>query len=680
MKPNFRFSFSLFFFILYPFLSQGMGVDSITTPKLWLKEKNEIGQKLLRESQEFGEAVKVFKSAHDFAATHQLAEQFIEICVGYGISLYKKGDIENAYQMLTEILPKIENSDLKLKAEVNQIIGMTLVFKDRFPEGYKYQMEALKYYTDMGDSTGVMNIYYDLGSNFGSQNQIELSLEHYEKGLAIARSINDIKNIILGTTSLSGTWASLNDIEKALNFNDESMKLAKKINDREELAWASIHRGHILSKIQEFEKAEHFLKQANDLSFEIGNKLLTAYSLEQISDMKAHQNQLDDAISLLNESLLIFQELGQTNSIKAITKKYADIYFKQKKYNKYRSYTEKYIALKDSLYSKEMAESMASLKQDYEIHKIERENQIALLTKDQELANAKHYSNILITCGAMLISLLILIMMYIRNRSAIEKNEILKAKNAEILRQNDSLANSNQDLEKFAYIISHDLKEPLRNINGFTKLLNRKLKTYAVDKDINEYASFIINGTHQMSELLNGLLTYSKIGVEQGDKSKVILDHTVFKVLNSLRIQLREKNCEVEVKDLPDVYGRSSQLTQVFQNLVANAIKFSDKEYNKISIGVENQLNEYCFFIKDEGIGIEPEYQKDIFIVFKRLHNRGTYTGSGIGLATCKKIIEEHGGRIWVKSEKGKGSCFYFTLPKVEMTENVESLLELETA
>lgn len=377
---------------------------------------------------------------------------------------------------------------------------------------------------------------------------------------------------------------------------------------------------------------------------------------------------------------MLFKELGQINSVKEITKKYADIYFKQKNYEKYKVYTEKYISLKDSLYSTEMAESMASLKQDYEMHQMERENQIALLKKDQELAHAKHHKNIIIGCGIALVSLLILFLMYIKNKSAVEKNEILEAKNAEILRQNESLASSNQDLEQFAYIISHDLKEPLRNINGFTKLLSRKLKTYTQDKDINEYSSFIVNSTQQMSELLNGLLAYSKVGVDQSEKDAVNLDHTLVKVTNSLRIQLREKNCEVDVQGLPTVYGRSSQLMQVYQNLIANAIKFSDKEENKITIGVEEQNNEYCFFVKDQGIGIDPEYQKDIFVVFKRLNNRSTYKGSGIGLATCKKIIEEHGGRIWVESELGKGSSFFFTLPKVEINENVEEMLELEAA
>jgi len=138
----------------------------------------------------------------------------------------------------------------------------------------------------------------------------------------------------------------------------------------------------------------------------------------------------------------------------------------------------------------------------------------------------------------------------------------------------------------------------------------------------------------------------------------------VNQVVNNSKIQQDEKNCKVLTYDLPEIICRRSQMIQVFQNLLANALKFSNKEENKITIGIKNMNKDFCFFVKDEGIGIDPKYQKDIFVVFKRLHNRGQFSGSGIGLATCKKIIEDHGGRIWVESEVGKGSCFYFTIPK----------------
>ncbi len=661
--------FTFLIFLGLSFFASAQEIDSIALPKLWLEAQSDLGYKFLRENQEFDKAVKVFKSAKDFAISKNLQDQFTEITVGYGIALYKNGDVQNSYATLFEVLPKIKNSKSRLKAEVNQTLGMTLVFKNKFPEGYKYQIDALKYYSDLNDSLGMMGMYYDLGANFGIQGQSEIALENYEKGIAIARAMKDNKMIILGITEIGGTWASLNNFEKAIGYIDESMELAKLLNDDEELAWAAVNGGHISGNLKEYKKAEQYLQQAYDLSFKIGNKLLTAYALEQMSDICFRQNQLNKALTKLDESYRIFQELGQTNSVKGIAKKYAEIYFKQKNYIKYKEYTDQYIMLKDSLYSKEMMESMASLKQDFEIHKIERENQIALLTKDQELAKAKNKSTITATLAGLVILMLWIYLMYSRNKSAIEKNEILLAKNKEITKRNECLADSNKDLEKFAYIISHDLKEPLRNINGFTKLLIKKLKNQDVDDGINEYASFITNGTRQMEGLLNGLLEYSKIGFNKGEKELVDMNDLVQNVTNSLKIQLNEKNCEVQIQNLPSIPCRSSQMTQVFQNLIANAIKFSDDSGNKIMISAIDMGDEYQFFVKDNGIGIDKEYQKDIFVVFKRLHNRGVYSGSGIGLATCKKIVEDHDGRIWVKSEKGEGACFLFTIPKTVDTQ-----------
>ncbi len=664
MNKPYLITFYTLCFCLLAGIATGTSVDSIKSPKLWLKQQNELGQAMLKDGLEFDNAVEIFKIATEFAEKQNLTSDFNELLIGYGIALYKNGDIQRSYITLLEALPKIKDSELKLKAEVNQIQGMNLVFQDKFPEGYKHQMEALKYYSDMGDSTGLMSVYYDLGTNFGSQGQPKLALKNYEKGIEIAKLQNNPKMTILGITAIGGSYASMNDFEQALSYSSESIELAKQLNDDEELAWAAINRGHILGRIDRFEEALYYLQKAYDLSFIIGNKLLTAYSLEQTSDIKFKQNRINEALEALDEGHQIFKDLGQNSNVKNIIQKYAEIYFKQKDYVKYKEYNDKYMALKDSLYSQEMMESMANLKQDFEIHKMERENQIALLKKDQEINNAQSYATIAIVCAAGMVLMLLLSLMYMKNKSAIEKNELLSAKNAEILRQNEFLAASNQDLEKFAYIISHDLKEPLRNINGFTKLLMRKLKRNNAEQEVSEYAEFITNGTRQMEELLSGLLEYSKLNSNRSEKNLISAKDNVQKVVDNLEIQLNEKNCNLEIENLPKVHFRGSQMSQLFQNLIANSIKFGKQEGNSITIGSDDLGEEYRFFVKDTGIGIDPEYQKDIFVVFKRLNNRKNYSGSGIGLATCKKIVEDHGGRIWVISTPGEGSCFYFTVPK----------------
>ncbi len=674
-------SSSLTIFLLFLFSISSYGnetfVDSIASPKKWLVQQNELGEKILKSNQDFTKAVQVFKTAHDFAISNDLSDYLIDIPVNYGAALYKNGEIQEAYSILKDILPKVNHNNLKLKASVNQLLGMTLVFQDKFPEGYKHQMDALKYYTDMKDSSGVMGVLFDLGNNFATQGQSELALKNYEKGIAIAKSLKDVKMTMFGITALGGAWASVGDLEKALKYSNEGLDLAKQLKDDEELAWASINHGHILMQVSKYNEAETYLQQAYELSFVIENKLLTGYSVEQMAELNFRQNKLDKAIKGLDECYNIYQELGHTNSLKEVTKKYAEVYFKQDDFVKYKEYTDQYIALKDSLYSKEMMESMASLKQDFEFHKMERENEIVLLTKDQELAKAKWYMTCAVLLSAGIAFTLLVLLLYSRNKATVEKNEILKAKNAEILRQNESLVTSNEDLEKFAYIISHDLKEPLRNINGFTKLLSRKLKKYTFDDSIREYLGFIVGGTDQMGELLNGLLEYSKIGVDKNRKELINLGAVAQKVINGFRIQLDEKNCELELKELPSVACKNIQISQVFQNLVANAIKFGPNDGNKITIGAKDQGDDYLIFVKDQGIGIDKEYQDHIFVVFNRLHDRKTFSGSGIGLATCKKIVEDHGGRIWVESKEGEGACFYFTLPKVNLSNPSSSELEI---
>lgn len=652
-----------FLFLLLAVSSQAANVDSIATPKKWLAVQNEIGSKLLKQEQEFKKAVTIFKSALDFANSKDLQDEFPELSIGHGIALYKNGDLQNSYATLIEVLPKIPADQLQMRAEINQILGMNLVFQDKFSEGYKYQMDALKYYSDMKDNRGLMSVYYDLGANFGSQEQYELALINYEKGLAIARASEDVKMIILGITSIGGTHASLKDFDKALKYSKQSIELAESINDNEELGWAAINRGYILGLQEEFDEAEFYLKKAYDLSFTIENQLLTAYALEQLADVYTNQNKLEMSIKSLGESYEIYKSIGQIQSVKSVIKKYADIAFKQKDFEKYKSYTDQYIAIKDSIYSKQMMEEMTSLKEGFEIHQLERENEIALLKKDQELRDAKNYATVGISLGAAGILILLLSLMYFRNKSEVEKNQILTEKNAEILRQMDILAASNQDLEKFAYIISHDLKEPLRNINGFTKLLTRNMRDDR--EEMNEYANFIIKGTKQMEELLSGLLEYSKLSANKSQKQLINTNEVLSNVIESMNIQITEKNCVVRTLDMPPIPFRQTQLSQVFQNLVANAVKFSKDSGNVISVFCEEKGNDFQFCVSDEGIGIAPDFLKSIFVVFQRLNNRGSYSGSGIGLATCKKIVEDHGGCIWVESTPGEGSQFYFTVPKV---------------
>ena len=227
----------------------------------------------------------------------------------------------------------------------------------------------------------------------------------------------------------------------------------------------------------------------------------------------------------------------------------------------------------------------------------------------------------------------------------------------------EDLKRSNAELEEFAYVASHDLQEPLRMVASFTQLLARRYRGQ-LDKDADEFIGFAVDGANRMRSLIQDLLAYSRVGTQgkalTPTDCKVIFERALANLLPAIE----ESRARVTSGPLPTVPGDEVQLVQLFQNLIANALKFAGDQPPVISITAEEEADQWLFAVRDNGIGIAPEHQKRIFMVFQRLHHRSEYPGTGIGLAICKKIVERHGGRIRVESEPGRGATFFFTIPK----------------
>ena len=227
------------------------------------------------------------------------------------------------------------------------------------------------------------------------------------------------------------------------------------------------------------------------------------------------------------------------------------------------------------------------------------------------------------------------------------------------------LERSNEDLQQFAYVCSHDLQEPLRVISNYTQLVVKRYSGKALDENADEFMEFIVEATKRMQGLINDLLLYSRVQAK-GQEFKNTDTNTVVKMaLANLQIAIAESKAQVDCGDLPTIKADSTQLVQLFQNLLSNTIKFRSKEPLKIEISAQEKNGEWLFRVKDNGLGFNMKYADRIFIIFQRLHTREMYEGSGIGLAVCKKIVERHGGRIWVESSLGSGACFSFTMPRI---------------
>ena len=232
----------------------------------------------------------------------------------------------------------------------------------------------------------------------------------------------------------------------------------------------------------------------------------------------------------------------------------------------------------------------------------------------------------------------------------------------ELIRRTEELSRSNKELEQFAYVASHDLQEPLRMVASYTQLIAQRYRG-KLDTDADEFIAYAVDGATRMQAIINDLLTLSRVSTRNTPFSRVDAKLSLDKALANLRLVIGETGATIICDSLPALKADGSQLTQLFQNLIGNAIKFRGDNPPRVEIGAEQQNGDWVFHVRDSGIGIAPEYFERIFLMFQRLHTKKEYPGSGIGLTIFKKIVERHGGRIWIESEPGKGTAFYFTIP-----------------
>lgn len=241
-------------------------------------------------------------------------------------------------------------------------------------------------------------------------------------------------------------------------------------------------------------------------------------------------------------------------------------------------------------------------------------------------------------------------------------NQKLERKNRALEKATVELERSNKALEEFAYVASHDLQEPLRMVASYTQLLGRRYEG-RLDESADKFIYYAVDGAKRMQALIQDLLKYSRVGSQGKPFEPTDFSKALQQALSYLKITIQEEEAEVTHDPMPTLTADPTQVTQLFQNLIGNAIKFRKEEPPRVHVSARQEENEWIFSVRDNGIGIPPQYLDRIFLIFHRLPNKETVAGTGLGLSVCKKIVERHGGRIWAESEEGKGSTFHFTMP-----------------
>ncbi len=249
--------------------------------------------------------------------------------------------------------------------------------------------------------------------------------------------------------------------------------------------------------------------------------------------------------------------------------------------------------------------------------------------------------------------------------------ERVEERTAELTEANEELARSNDELERFAYIASHDLQEPLRTVSSFLQLLQRRYKG-KIDERADTYIGFAVDGADHMRGLINGLLAYSRVSTHAKPATPVALEDALAAASRSLATQIEEVGAEVDHDPLPTVLADPTQVTQLLQNLLSNALRFRSESPPRIHVSARIDCGRWNVSVRDNGIGIDEEYLERVFGVFQRLHTREEYPGTGIGLSICRRIVERHGGAIQARSMQGEGTTFSFTLPMVDDPESIE--------
>lgn len=241
-------------------------------------------------------------------------------------------------------------------------------------------------------------------------------------------------------------------------------------------------------------------------------------------------------------------------------------------------------------------------------------------------------------------------------------DEDLRSANQALAKHAENLVKTNAELERFAYVSSHDLREPLRMVTSYLRLLSRRYMA-TLEPEAQEFIGYAVEGADRMDQLVRDLLEYGRLGERSKKLAEVDCNEVFDECVRTLHEAIVEADAVITSDTLPIITADKTQIGQLFQNLIANAVKFRSKEMPRIHVSAAAKSGESVFSVADNGIGIEPQYLERVFVIFQRLHTRSEYPGTGIGLAICKKIVDGHGGKIWAESEPGKGSTFFFTLP-----------------
>jgi signal transduction histidine kinase len=616
----------------------------------------------------------------DIAKTEEFANRSLMLSEKLA---YKKGK-GKSYSYISWV--HFSNGDNDLALEYSQkalIIGeqindrdlMAMAYNDiamiyseigRADEALAIWQKSINLDTEAGDADNIPATYLNMANLLTKNDNHQEARKYFLKALEVSKTSKNTMIISAVHLGIAEMYEEEKNYDKASDNYEKALKLAKKDEDKEIIAFATLGLSYINAERGNKEMALQQAEAAVKLTETIGDVYSATISNGKLAVI---QRKLKEYEKSLETSHKVIRLSKENNMITIAIEAYKDIsetYTEIQDYKQAYFFSQKYHSLRDSTFSEQKAKNILNLEKKYQSDLKEKENTVLKLQQQEQELQIQQNNRFNKTL--LFVLFLISIVGFLSYRRYIDKisahkllEEKVNERTEELRLMNKNLETSNKELERFAYIASHDLREPLRNISGFAGLLKRELKPEA-GSNINEYLSFITNNTSQLNTLIQDILTYSKVN----KANEVLYDvdpNTIVKDINkSLAHSIKEKKVKIFIKgNLPVLKSNGQQVYFLFKNLIENGIKYNNSEFPRIDIICHDIGDKYEFLVKDNGIGIDPEYSSKVFEMFTRLHDRKQFTGTGLGLSLCRKIVENHGGTIKVNSEKDKGSSFVFT-------------------
>ena len=603
-----------------------------------------------------------------------------------GSTYYGQGAYDQARAFYRRALAAYEAIDDRQgigKARNN--IGVTHRAQGSYDQALALHLQALAVYETIDDQRGIGSALRNIGIVHGLLGNGEEGLRFSLRALAVFEKLKDRHQAAYLLNNIGTEYKNKGDYDKALGYYVRALKIYEEEGgDKRSTGIALSSIGDIHYKRGDLAQARAFLLDAGKIFEAIGDQSKLAGVLMRVARVYRAEGAPDQALVAAERALALAQEAGAQKVVRNSYEILAGLHEKGGRFEEALAAHKGYKATHDSLFNAESQATIAKLQTLYRTKEQQQQNELL----EHRLQTQK--TRLGASLGGFVLLFLIAFLVNNRYRLKNRANQALaeaataqareaeaqaRALQAENRRKEielekaretallvEQLKRSNEELEQFASVASHDLQEPLRTINSFVGLLQKRYEGQ-LGEDADTFIGYIVDGSNRMLALIRDLLAFSRVGRQEVEHRPVNVCAVLQQTLSGIQTALDEADAEVTIDPMPTVEGDARQLGQVFQNLISNAVKFRGEAPPRVHISALREEAFWRFSVKDNGIGIKEKYQQKIFEIFQRLHSRSKYEGTGIGLATCKKIVERHGGRIWVESEEGRGTTFFFTIP-----------------